>query len=74
MCSFSYYELLDGRGQDIIHSVPHGALLATGNKYMLRFLEEYGVGEGVEITKYSLVREARRILLSFKIYWEVEIA
>lgn len=41
---------------------------------MLRFLEEYGVGKGVEITKYSLVREARRILLGFKIHWEVEIA
>lgn len=59
MCSFSYYELLDGGGQDIIHSVPHSALLATGNKYMLRFLEEYGVGEGVEVTKHSLVRETR---------------
>lgn len=49
--SFSYYELLDGRDQDMIHSVPHRALLATGSKYMLKLLEEYGVGEGVEITE-----------------------
>lgn len=35
--------------------------------YMLRLLEEYGVGEGVEIMKYSLVGEARCILVVLKL-------